>query len=81
MWGCIGIGRSAVFTKVTSGASATDMSIFVTRWGWRGALGVYTDWICVSELEFQAESLIQINRIGIEDLDIHKPLCEAIRSD
>lgn len=78
MWGCIGIGRSAVLTKVTSGASATDMSVSLQG---GGSGGVCTDWICVSKFEFQAESLIQVDRIRIEDLDIHKPLCEAICSD
>lgn len=26
--------------KVTSGASVTDMSIFVIRWGWWGSFGL-----------------------------------------
>lgn len=44
-------------------------------------VGVRTNWICISKLEFQAECLIYIDRIRIEDSDIHKPLCEAIGSN
>jgi hypothetical protein len=77
----MGIGREGVRTKVTSGASGDSVSICLeqTFVGFnRKVLKALTYGIFGSELEFQPICLVGVQRIVVEDFNIHLPFLEIL---
>ena len=40
-----------------------------------------TDWVVVAEDEGEAEDLVGVYRVGVEDLDVHLPFFEVVGFD
>lgn len=77
MWGCIGIGRSGFWTKVTSGGSISFVSqICLTQMSER-CVRFLTDWVLVPKSEHQSVN-IWVERVVVENLDVQVPRLEVI---
>jgi hypothetical protein len=76
------MGRSASFLKTTSGGSGQrirscqDILNNAKRW-----LYVHTNWVLVVEPEKQLEGLVEVERVGIKDLDVQSPCLKIVCRD
>ena len=86
--GCIGMGRSGAFWKVTSGASKKSGIMCVSEavrcrgtgeGDPRKAGGCrFTDGVAGAELEFESVRLAFVERVVVEDPDVHLPFFQVV---
>lgn len=77
MWGCIGIGRSGFWTKVTSGGSDPTISPDFLTNRTRPFARFFTDWVLVPKPEHQPVD-IWVERVVVEDFDVQVPDLEIV---
>lgn len=66
--------------NVTSGDSVGRWDVSVGGEFWRGT-GKGTYGIITAEAETQTECLVQVDGVGVEDLDVHLPFFEVVGGD
>lgn len=81
MWGCIGIGRSAVLTNVTSGGSGGTVSRARRRKEASACEEDHTNGVLLGELELESVNLAPVKRVVVEDFDVHEPFLKVISGD
>lgn len=69
-----------ILTKTTSGGSTIGMLVYtLKRRSWKSS--GHTDRIFRAEGNLKSEDLVLIERIGVEDADVHEPLFKVLSLD